>query len=138
MSDYILPTAIKNIGRDIVCKESDPSKINIALMTLRALGVPIYQGSEKFDRDYPRIGWDQSCIILYSATCYEKNKKWVDTVEEFVAMFLNIKSEITISKITNDYDATITSDDKIKVGCQTVNIAAFKELVSKAQEKGII
>ena len=107
-----------------------------AITRLRDLGVDVYEGTTKFDPEYPRLLWDSDNQLTQTKADEDDYSTVVHSLEEFVALF-EVPEAIAIKDISESYNAEVFAD-RIKVGCQTISAEKFKELVAAAKEMGMI
>ena len=110
--------------------------MNAAIKRLRDLGVNTFSNTTEFDPEYPRLLWDRDGQLTQTKADESLYSNTVNSLEEFVALF-EVPEVIVVKDISKDYNAEVFTD-RIKVGCQTISVEKFKELISAAKEMGII
>jgi hypothetical protein len=110
--------------------------MNAAIKRLRELGVDVYEGTTEFDPDYPRLLWDRSNEVTQTKADEDDYSTVVYSLEEFVALF-EVPETIVVKDISEKYSAEVFAD-RIEVGCQTISVEKFKELIAAAKEMGMI
>lgn len=107
-----------------------------AIKRLRSLGVNTYEFTTEFDPEYPRLVWDRVGQLTQTKADEHDYSTVVYSLEEFVALF-EVPEMIAVKDISEKYSAEVYQD-RIKVGCQTISVEKFKELIAAAKEMGMI
>ena len=107
-----------------------------AIKRLRSLGVNTYEFTTEFDPEYPRLLWDRDNQLTQTKADEHDYSTVVHSLEEFVALF-EVPEMIAVKDISEKYSAEVYQD-RIIVGCQTISVEKFKELIAAAKEMGMI
>jgi hypothetical protein len=112
---------------DIVFTGTNPVEQEMIIAFFKQSGIPVYEGTDKYDPTYPYVKWDGKHLTQCRQILPSHNQP-VDSAVEFVGLFTKQIKTITLN---SSYEATINYHDQIvKVGCQTFPFSKIRELAA--------